>query len=257
VVVGTLVVVVVLVLVLLFGGIPGVSLNASNGGSPTPGTHTVSFVETGLATGTNWSVDLFGPNGGIQNSTTSSISFSRPNGEFSYHVPSVNAYTAVPSGGIVVVNGSDVSVPISFSHFNVPLGTAFSWGSPINDTGVTISGCPSSSGHYCYSIVIAGASGGVGTSNIALELTNIAGATVTWPTGITISLFSPTNASAQATYDTTNSSWALVPPYDGALSAGFTLVFYTADTSSGLLGLRLAAIGLNGFSGTVASLAFS
>ena len=252
--VGALIAVAILVLVLLFGGIPGISLNgsSSNGGSST--THTVSFDETGLPTGTGWSVFLFDSS---RNSTASSISFSEPNGEWPFDVPQASDYTAVPTRGEVVVNGSDVSVPILFSHYNVPLGSVFGWGPPINDTGTTTVGCPSSNGHYCYSIEIADASGGVGTSNIFLSLMNAEGAILTWPMGITISLISPANASAVATFNTTTSTWTLVPPYAGALSPGFTLVFYMANTSGGLLGLTVAATGITGFTGTVTSNPFS
>ena len=256
VILGAIVVVAILVMVLLFGGIPGVSLNASSGGSST--THTLSFDETGLPTGTNWTVVVSNSSqhGISHSSTTASISFSEPFGAYSYAVPQVGAYAASPPSGVVLINSSDVSVPVAFIHITVPLGTVFSWGLPINDSGSTTAGCPSSSGHYCYIIPI-DASAEVSTSNIFLSLMNAVGDMVTWPTGITVSLFSPTNASAVATYDVTTSTWALVPPYGGALSAGFTLALYTADTTEGLLGLMIVASGTAGFSGTVSSSAFS
>jgi len=256
VVVGAVVAVAILVLVLLFGGIPGVSLNASSGGSST--THTISFDETGLPTGTNWSVVLSSNSQAslLHSSTTSSITFSEPFGGYFYSIPQVGAYAASPPSGGVVINSSDVSVPVSFIHVTVPLGTVFAWGTPINATGSTPVGCPSLSGHYCYTLGIEGASGGVGTSNIFLSLMNTVGDMVTWPTGITVSLLSSTSSSAVATYDVTTSTWALVPPFAGTLSAGFTLVFYTANTTEGLLGLMVEASGTAGFSGTVLSNAF-
>jgi YVTN family beta-propeller protein len=72
------------------------------------GTYTVLFTETGLALGTNWSIDLVGTTG---YSTTSTMSFETGNGSFSYKVGSVTGYTVSPTSGSVMVNGADVSVP--------------------------------------------------------------------------------------------------------------------------------------------------
>jgi hypothetical protein len=146
------------------------------------------------------------------------------------------------------------------SSSTLPLGTNFAWGTPVNATGTTIeNACTMSSGHYCYSIEIAGAGGGITTSNLALSLRNSAGATIAWPTGVSIYLLTPTTAVYQSSYSTTSESWTSVPGFSGALASGDNIVIYTAATgaSQGLLGDSLVAIGVNGYSGTVSSNAFS
>jgi len=256
--VGTAAAIAIIIVVLVFAGIPGVSLTSSSGSSSS---HDIIFNETGLPAGTHWTVILRYANDTYlrsPSSNDSSISVAELNGVYLFTVPGIALYTASPSDGRVVLSGSDVTVPITFKP-SVPLGTSLSWGTPINATGAVTPGCPLTTGHYCYAIEIAGAGNGVGTSNILLTLRNDVGATVPWPTGIEVSLFSPTNASAVATYDTENASWTLVPPFDGALAGGFSLVFYTAGTGAGngLFDLQLAAVGQNGFSGTVPSAAFN
>ncbi|HYA70316.1 MAG TPA: hypothetical protein VEH28_02975 [Thermoplasmata archaeon] len=258
VLVGALAVVVVLVLLILFGGIPGLSLNVSNGSSST--NHTITFYQTGLATGVEWTVQLTQNTTLVTSSSAgASLTFSEPNGLYLYTVLNVAGYSVLPQTGEITVSNNDVTVSLAFSHSTTPIGVDFSWGIPINATGVTNPGCPVATGHYCYSIEIAGAGGGISTANVLLALRNAVGATVAWPTGITVSLFSPTNATAVATYNTVNQSWTLNPPYGGLLSGGFTLVFYTAGTGAGngLLGLQVVAIGTNGFSGTAPSNSFS
>ncbi len=75
-----------------------------------PATFTVTFTETG-ATGA-WSVSF---NGVIQSSTGSSISFTSPNGTYTYFVSVAPAgQVASPSGGQVTVPGAAVSVPVTF-----------------------------------------------------------------------------------------------------------------------------------------------
>ena len=253
--VGTLGVAVALVLVLLFGGISGISLNTSSPESE----HAVTFHESGLPAGQSWQVTLapymvHGPES-TANSTIPTIQFPEPNGHYVFVITSEPAYFVVPKTGEVSVEGSDVSVAVSFTVGS--LGTDFAWGVPVNASGTETPGCGPPSSTYCYSIEIAGANG-VSTSNVALSLRNAAGATVPWSTSDTISLFSPTNGSAVATYDPFTEVWSLVPPFGGQLSGGDTVVISTPATGdAGLLGIELVAIGLNGFSGTVPSNAFS
>ncbi len=84
--------------------------------------YNVSFVETGLPNGTYWSVSLPGAWGGhgrgtVSNGTT--ITAARTNGTYPFSVPpvwtSAGLYTATPSSGNVTVNGTSVSVAISFA----------------------------------------------------------------------------------------------------------------------------------------------
>ncbi len=75
-------------------------------------TYAVSFSESGLASGTSWSVTF---NGQTSSSTSTAISFSAQNGSYSYTVGSVSGYTASPSSGTVTVSGAPVSTSITFT----------------------------------------------------------------------------------------------------------------------------------------------
>jgi flagellin-like protein len=139
---------------------------------------------------------------------------------------------------------------------SAPLGTNFSWGQPINATGTTPTGCTAATGHYCYTIEIAGSS--VTTSNIVLSLRNSVGSTVAWPGTPTISLISPTVSTAVATYSTSTSGWTLAGGFSGTISGGFSLVIYTSGVGAGagLYGDQVVAIGASGYSGSVPSSSF-
>jgi len=157
---------------------------------------------------------------------------------------------------------------------SAPLGTNFSWGTPVNTTGVASTGCgATTTAHaFCYSIEIAGSS--VTTSNFILALRNSAGATVAWyptaiaagtattPTASQIALISPTSATPVAGYSTSTNGWTNAAGFSGTVSGGFTIVLFlvggtAAGTDSGLFGNELVAIGASGYSGSVPSNAFS
>ena len=72
----------------------------------------VTFHETGLTSGTAWSVTL---NGITLTSTSSSISFWDPNGLYAFAVGAVTGYTAHPATGAVTVSSAAQTVSIHFS----------------------------------------------------------------------------------------------------------------------------------------------
>ena len=76
------------------------------------GSYMVSFSETGLPSGTNWSIAL---SGHVFSSTNSNISFSEPNGTYPFTVGSVSGYASNITSGIVTVNGGPVSRSVTFS----------------------------------------------------------------------------------------------------------------------------------------------
>ena len=82
----------------------------------TTSTFAVTFSESGLQSGTSWSVTL---NGQSLSSATSIIFFSEPNGTYSYTVGTVSGYTAAPSFGSVRTNGVAISVTITFTPSTV------------------------------------------------------------------------------------------------------------------------------------------
>ncbi len=74
--------------------------------------YAVTFSETGLPSGTSWSVTL---NGVVQSSTSSTISFSEPDGTYYFTVGEVPGYSGQPPAGNVTVDGQSVSEPVQFS----------------------------------------------------------------------------------------------------------------------------------------------
>ena len=107
-------------------GVPaGYSANPSNGSvylgssstsvsiSFTPTYYnTVTFDESGLPSGTQWTVDMAGSQ---KSSTGTSISFSEPNGNFYFSTFASNGYNPSPGSGTITVSGSSVTKGISFS----------------------------------------------------------------------------------------------------------------------------------------------
>ena len=75
-------------------------------------TYTVTFTETGLPSGTSWSVTL---NGTSESSTSGTITFSLPNGTYSYTVSSVSGYSVSPSSGSITVSGKNFNQAITFT----------------------------------------------------------------------------------------------------------------------------------------------
>ncbi len=79
--------------------------------------YSVMFSESGLPSGTSWSVTL---NGATQTSTSPTITFNEPNGTFGYTVATPISggsgvrYVAVSSGS-VTVNGNNAAVPVPYT----------------------------------------------------------------------------------------------------------------------------------------------
>ncbi len=75
-------------------------------------TYAVTFGESGLSSGTRWSVTLAGT---TSSSSSSTITFYEPNGTFSFSAGSVDGKSASPSSGSVTVNGAAQRVDLTFS----------------------------------------------------------------------------------------------------------------------------------------------
>jgi phospholipase C len=91
----------------------------------------VTFTESGLPTGTSWSVTL---DGVLQTTTTSEITFTEPNGTpYAYTVGSVPGFVVTPSLGSVTLNGTGRTIvltfspeyPVTFTETGLPNGTAW------------------------------------------------------------------------------------------------------------------------------------
>jgi outer membrane protein assembly factor BamB len=94
--------------------------------SPTP--DTVTLVETGLESGTSWSVDFAGQE---YTSATPSFTLSRLNGTYTFTIVPVAGYTLSPKSGSVTVAGTNPTVratftplyALTFTETGLPLGT--------------------------------------------------------------------------------------------------------------------------------------
>lgn len=98
-------------------------------------TFPVTFSETGLPAGAEWSVDL---NGTTVVSSTASVVFERANGSYDFTVPLANGFRPGLPNGTVVVQGGPIARTISFSpptaatyavdfrESGLPLGTSWS-----------------------------------------------------------------------------------------------------------------------------------
>ena len=117
-------------------------------------TYSVTFTETGLPSGTGWSVTV---NGDAQSSHTTSLAFSETNGTYPYTVGAVAGYRATPASGSAIVSGSPITIGISFSPVAYPI-TFSEVGLPVGTTwSVTLAGTPESS--TVSSIVFSAANG--------------------------------------------------------------------------------------------------
>lgn len=110
-----------------FLGWAGTGLGSYSGPAPTPTVtlggdvtevadfgplYPVTFTETGLSTGTSWSVSL---GTSFLASTGTSLDFAVVNGTTPFSVSPVAGYSSSPSSGNVVVAGGPASVPVTFS----------------------------------------------------------------------------------------------------------------------------------------------
>jgi len=77
-----------------------------------PPSYTIAFNERGLTYGTPWSVTL---NGTTESSTTNTITFSEPNGTYTFEVSNVSGYTSAPSSGTVNINGKNEEINIIYT----------------------------------------------------------------------------------------------------------------------------------------------
>ncbi|MGC8497556.1 MAG: protease pro-enzyme activation domain-containing protein [Thermoplasmata archaeon] len=92
----------------------------------------VSFTESGLAAGTEWSVTL---NGTTESFTSDTLTFSETNGTYSYTIHGLAGYRANTYSGNITVNGNAVSnsivwnivtYPVIITQSGIPSGTTWS-----------------------------------------------------------------------------------------------------------------------------------
>ncbi|MFG1555109.1 MAG: protease pro-enzyme activation domain-containing protein [Thermoplasmataceae archaeon] len=128
--------------------------------SSSPTSYPVTFTESGLPSGTSWSVTF---NGQTSSSTSTTVSFSAVDGTYSYTIGAVSGYTSSPSSGSVTVNGASAGVniaftqdkyPVTFTESGLPSGTSWSVtfnGQTSSSTSTTVS-FSAVDGTYSYTI---------------------------------------------------------------------------------------------------------
>ncbi len=165
--VAAVLVVVLLVVVLGFAGvIPGWHLGAQSGnggGNPVGEDFLVTFQESGLPTGTHWSVTLNGTTLGSFNLT---LVFTEINGSYPYQIAVVTGFTSTPTTGVIDVTDGPASVSVVFSappptRYNVvfeqsglPGGTSWSvtLGGGTRDSSIASISFSEANGTYPYGV---------------------------------------------------------------------------------------------------------
>ena len=104
-----------------------------------PYTYAVTFTETGLASGTSWSVTL---NGATRTSGTAAITFNESNGTYTYSIGSVTGYSISTAAGSVTVSSGSGSVAVKFTENSYTLTLVESGLSPGQTWTVTVNGTP-------------------------------------------------------------------------------------------------------------------
>ena len=121
------------------------------------GQYSLIFSETGLPTGTNWSVTYFGV---TEASTSSTIPYTEPNGTWTFTIGSVKGYTASPESGSITVKGASQVYSITFSKSST--GTTYA-------VTFTESGLPSGTN---WSVTLSGSTLSSTTSTITFQEAN-------------------------------------------------------------------------------------
>jgi hypothetical protein len=230
----------------------------------------VSFVETGLKAGVQWSVKLgYGSN----SSTTNTITFVEPNGKYPFSVGAMTGLTASPASGNVTLSGVNATQAILFtangtavyklSFYELGLPTGTSWSATVNSTTSSTTSTivfNEPNGTYSYtvgsappyvaapssgSICICGANAAVHvnfTSNVN-TLTSVAIA----PASPTVGLVGQQIFTATPTCSSTcpgsgiSYSWAITSTALGSLSGSGSTDTFTAGTAAGTVGIFVNA----------------
>jgi hypothetical protein len=106
-----------------------------------PTVYSVTFIETGLEPGSDWSVTLAGS---AAQSTSTTLTFDMPNGTYGFTVTRVQGFSLATNMGLVNVSGEPVSVELNFSRVPIPtfqlvfvetgLPSGTSWSVTLNGT---------------------------------------------------------------------------------------------------------------------------
>lgn len=200
-------------------------------GAP-PTKYPVTFAESGLPTGTRWSVVLANA---TMNSTSTSITFAERNGTYSFGVDMVAGYTVSPASGQVAVNGQGptesvtfVAIPptlyaVSFAESGLNPGTTWAVGleGTFNSSTASVLGFRLANGTYAFTVTsVLGYTDNPGSGSIV-----VAGAAV--EVGIVFRPLPPENFSV--TFEeaglSTGTAWSVTLGGTTEMSNGSSLAF--------------------------------
>ena len=116
-----------------------------------PPSYSITFIETGLASGTSWNITL---NGTQLSSTTSTITFAERNGTYDFTLPAPCGYTVSSTTGSVKVDGSSQNISVVFTKSGVCGGKS-------SNAPSTFLGLPDDLGYILVGAVVAGIVAGV------------------------------------------------------------------------------------------------
>ena len=178
--------------------------------TPPPPTYTVTFTESGLPSGTSWSVTL---GGSTKTSTTATITFSEPNGGYSFTVGTITGYSSSPSSGSITVNGANVNqaitftaIPysVTFTESGLPSGTSWSAtfnGNTQSSTTTTITFSNIIHGTYSYSIgAVSGYTASPSSGSITVSGANVNQAITFSSSTQTAAIYSQVTSTSISTY---------------------------------------------------------
>ncbi|MGC8580672.1 MAG: hypothetical protein ACP5MB_11565, partial [bacterium] len=92
----------------------------------------IAFTESGLPSGTSWSITL---NNITRSSTNGTITFSEPNGSYAYTIQGISGYRTTTYSGTVSINGNSINenitwalvlYPMTITENGIPNGTQWS-----------------------------------------------------------------------------------------------------------------------------------
>ena len=99
-------------------------------------TYTVTFTESGLPSGTSWKMTF---NGVMNSSTNSVMTFSAPNGTYSFSTSNLSSYYTLNYSGSISVKGNGVSIPIVYYHYAYISGTVTPHNATVDINGHSVS----------------------------------------------------------------------------------------------------------------------
>ncbi len=129
------------------GGVAGYTATPQNGSETIAGSpvsvpvsfaqkaYAVTFTEAGLPAGSVWAVTL---NGVKASSSTGTITFSEPNGTYTFSVLNQTDFYASPFGGQVTVNGGAATQSVQFLHYAYITGSILPATAAITVNGVAV-----------------------------------------------------------------------------------------------------------------------